>query len=47
LPPLEARQTNPFQGLNQSRPLWGRIFTIAFLSRKQNDAGCWFLDTGF
>jgi len=22
-----ARQTIPFQGLNQSRPLWGRMFT--------------------
>jgi hypothetical protein len=22
-------------------------FRIAFLSRKQNDTGCWFLDAGF
>jgi hypothetical protein len=28
LPPLEARQIIPFQGLYQSRPLWGRIFTV-------------------
>jgi hypothetical protein len=26
LPPQEARQSIPFQGLNQFRPLWDRIF---------------------
>ena len=26
LPPQEARLSIPFQGLNQFRPLWGRIF---------------------
>jgi hypothetical protein len=29
LPPQEAKHFIPFQGLFQSRPLWGRIFTLA------------------
>jgi hypothetical protein len=29
LPPQEAKHFIPFQGLFQSQPLWGRIFTLS------------------